>query len=108
MRELHGSIKLFIFSDDIEWCRNNLHDLGDAEFVQSQSQRSSNDLFLMSACSHHIIANSSYSWWAAWLGKNRSRTVIAPQQWFKSDKSAAEEIYCEGWISILNTRSQAA
>ena len=55
------------------------------------------DIYLMSICMHNIIANSSFSWWGAWLNKNNDKTVIAPTQWFKTKKN---EIVPENWIKI--------
>lgn len=61
------------------------------------------DLFLMSACAHHVIANSSFSWWGAWLGRNPERQVIAPRQWFARDEMRrvyVDELFPRGWILI--------
>ena len=56
------------------------------------------DQCLMSMCSDFIIANSSFSWWAAWLG-NRGK-VIAPKKWFPTDDKDTSDVYCEGWEVI--------
>jgi hypothetical protein len=55
------------------------------------------DLHLMSLCVHNITANSSFSWWGAWLNKNNNKTIIAPKQWFVTKEN---EIACENWIKI--------
>jgi hypothetical protein len=55
------------------------------------------DLYLMSLCAHNITANSSFSWWGAWLNKNNNKTIIAPKQWFVTKEN---EIACENWIKI--------
>jgi hypothetical protein len=55
------------------------------------------DIYLMSICMHNITANSSFSWWGAWLNKNNDKTVIAPTQWYKTKKN---EIIPEKWIKI--------
>lgn len=79
--------KFFIFSDDISWCRNNLS-VPDATFVDhNKGSASYKDLFLMSRCRHNIIANSSFSWWSAWLNSNTAKIVIAPGRWFKKQYS---------------------
>lgn len=86
-----------VFSDDIEWCKNNLH-LDEAYYCSGNSQFV--DMCLMSMCDSNIIANSSFSWWGAWLNNNENKTVVAPSQWFGSklaDKNT-DDMYCEGWV----------
>jgi len=87
VRECVVEPKFFVFSDDQEWCRDNLQ-LGDsATFVGHNTGSDSwQDLVLMGRCRHHVIANSSFSWWGAWLADQRwgvpQRLVIAPACWF--------------------------
>jgi hypothetical protein len=70
----------FLFvSDDIPWCQRRFRD---PRFVFVQGQSDIEDLFLMSLCGGHIIANSSFSWWGAWLDRRPQKTVIAPTRWF--------------------------
>ena len=72
---------IIVFSDDPVWC----HDEGtfvDDRFIISENEDNRVDLCLMSLCDDFIIANSSYSWWGAWLSTNKDKTVIAPAQWF--------------------------
>jgi len=72
---------VIVFSDDPVWC----HDEGifaDDRFIISENEDNRVDLCLMSLCDDFIIANSSYSWWGAWLSANKDKTVIAPSQWF--------------------------
>lgn len=72
----------FVFSDDPDWSRRNLPFFGDATFVEpSEDGQDAQDLHLMSLCKHQIIANSSFSWWGAWLNRNPNKVVIAPQRW---------------------------
>ena len=73
--------EVIIFSDDPDWCKEQEIFSGD-RFLVSESSNSYVDLCLMSMCSDFIIANSTFSWWGAWLSKNESKTVIAPSKWF--------------------------
>lgn len=68
-----------VFSDDIPWCRTHLPG---NQFVFVEGQDAPGDLFLMSLCESHIIANSSFSWWGAWLNPRKDKTVVAPKSWF--------------------------
>jgi hypothetical protein len=79
--ESTGVSRFVVFSDDPKWCRENLK--GDLCFVEGN--RNIEDIFLMSMCSHHIIANSSFSWWGAWLNPNPNKLVVAPSLWFGPD-----------------------
>ena len=89
----------FIFSDDIEWARENIKD-GRAMFIDwNIGPNSFVDMQLMSLCSQHIIANSSFSWWGAWLNRNPSKLVIAPGQWMPGMKDEGD-VLPENWIRI--------
>jgi hypothetical protein len=73
----------FIFSDDIAWTKENLEIVFPCHYVDhNQGAESHNDMRLMSLCQHHIIANSSFSWWGAWLNPSKEKIVIAPKRWF--------------------------
>lgn len=74
----------FVFSDDVEWAKSNFLPLfRNMEIVQgNQGEDSWQDMHLMSLCKHNIIANSSFSWWAAWLNANPNKIVVAPGKWF--------------------------
>ena len=85
--------RLYIFSDEIKWARQNLQITVPHKFIEhNQGKDSFNDMMLMSRCQHHIIANSSFSWWGAWLNGSSSKLVIAPEKWFADDKSTADLI----------------
>lgn len=85
----------FVFSDDIHWTKNNLG-LENCTYIQHKTIPHE-DLYLMSLCNHNITANSSFSWWAAWLNKNENKTVISPKQWFKEKEN---EVASENWIKL--------
>lgn len=75
--------QFFIFSDDIEWARKALSiDLPHHFVEHNKGSESYNDMRLISLCSHHIIANSSFSWWGAWLSPSENKIVIAPRRWY--------------------------
>lgn len=91
-----------VFSDDISWCKENLMGLiGNREVVfvdWNRKENSFRDMQLMSLCSHNIIANSSFSWWGAWLNQNESKGVIAPSVWM--NKPIVNDPICDNWIRI--------
>lgn len=76
----------FIFSDDIEWCQTQFGEVENIIYVMNSNEtRPYEDMCLMSRCKHNIIANSSYSWWGAWLNQHKTNIVIAPKNWFKKE-----------------------
>ena len=86
----------YIFSDDTEWCKQNIL-VKNSIVVESNNPYI--DMYLMSLCDGHIIANSSFSWWGAWLAE--SKKTIAPANWFgKYINKDTSDIYCENWIKI--------
>jgi hypothetical protein len=98
MRSNIGDPVYFVFSDDIAWCKSNL-DLGDnAVFVDWNSGADSyKDLVMMSCCNHNVIANSTFSWWGAWLNENPSKIIVAPRRWFNLE-------YYSGTTPVYPTR----
>jgi hypothetical protein len=89
------NVQYFIFSDDISWTKENLL-IENAIYVHNNSIPHE-DIYLMSLCNHNITANSSFSWWGAWLNKNQNKTVIAPKKWFVDREN---EVACENWIKL--------
>lgn len=99
MRSRVGSdATFFVFSDDLSWCRNHLP-VSDAVFVEGNENDPVSELFLMAACRHHIIANSTFSWWAAWLGHHDQQVVIAPDPWISSVPSCPD-LMPSSWIKL--------
>lgn len=88
----------FIFSDDPEWVKSHLR-LPRSTFVTHNiGKKSYQDMYLMSLCKHNIIANSTFSWWAAWLNNNENKIVIMPNQWLKNSKTPG--IYTSDWVKV--------
>jgi len=88
---------VLVCSDDPDWCRG---EFTEDRFMISDGGDTRVDLCLMTMCKYHIIANSSYSWWGAWLAN--SKKVIAPSKWFTGELAHKDttDIYCPGWILI--------
>jgi hypothetical protein len=98
-----GDIKLFLFTDDVDWCANNIS-FGSVNLSFVSLDGSSGDwedLWVMSHCRHHIIANSSFSWWSAWIADHRfsdkNRFVCAPSNWFASSLISAPDRFPAHW-----------
>ena len=89
----------FIFSDDINWAKENFAG-EEFIFVSSPEIEDVEEMILMSKCKHNIIANSSFSWWGAWLNNNLEKVIIAPKKWFNDKKVAQSEIIPSIWIKI--------
>ena len=93
----------FFFSDDFEWVRENNFGIQNYEFIDwNQEGESYIDMQMMSYCKHNIIANSSFSWWGAWLNNNPYKNVIAPRKWFADDirNKDSEKIIPKKWKRI--------
>ncbi len=91
----------FVFSDDIEWSKQNLTLDDNTEFIDFNiGKLDHEDLRLMSACKHNIIANSSFSWWGAWLNQNSQKIVIAPKKWFNDTTINTIDLIPENWIQL--------
>ena len=87
-----------IFSDDIDYCKSLFAESDNILYINNKDPYI--DLCLMSMCDHNIIANSSFSWWGAWLNKNKDKKVVAPKQWFGPayDFHNLNDLYCKNWI----------
>jgi len=93
----------FVVSDDIALARELFGDGGNFVYLSDQIDRPWEDLALMAACRGHIIANSTFSWWGAWLDPHPDKIVIAPRQWFALPllrKVSTADLFCPGWITL--------
>lgn len=100
IKKKYSKVKLFVFSDDITWAQQNLRFDSLMVFVSRPSLSSTEELMLMSLCKHQIIANSTYSWWGAWLNQNPQKIVIAPSRWLLAFNIDTSELLPSEWIKI--------
>jgi hypothetical protein len=99
-RKVHSPV-YFLFSDDINWVKENFNSDCETHFIDFNDAESNyEDLKLMASCKHNIIANSSFSWWGAWLNVNPNKMVIAPQKWFNDEVLNYKDIVPENWIKL--------
>jgi hypothetical protein len=93
----YHDIKLVV-SDDIEWCKKNLPYEG---MVFAENYYDQDAMWLLSLCDHYVISNSTFSWWGAWLSRNKDKVVISPSTWFGPDVAEdPRDIWCDDWIKI--------
>lgn len=92
-----GNTKFFIFTDDVAWCRENFTG---PQYVIVTGNQHFEDLYLMSNCRHNIIANSTFSWWGAWLNSNPGKIVVAPEVWHTKQVNKASDLLPANWIKI--------
>jgi hypothetical protein len=101
-KKLTGPV-FYVFSDDIAWAKEHIRCDGDFRFVSANNaEYAHEDLRLMYSCQHNITANSTFSWWGAWLNPNPEKIVIAPQKWFNDPQLNEESktIVPESWTRI--------
>lgn len=89
-----------VFSDDIIWVKDNLRPGPDSVYVEHRGRPHYEDLYLMSQCKHNIIANSSFSWWAAWLNDNPNKIVLYPCKWFNKPGWDTGDLFPGSWNKI--------
>lgn len=91
----------FFFSDEIDWVKENIRTDQPSYYVDvNDDKHNYEDLRLMSSCKHHIIANSSFSWWGAWLNKSHTKIVIAPRQWMNIPELNTDDLIPASWIRL--------
>lgn len=103
LQEVEMDLIFFIFSDDPEWAKDALSIDIPMVFVDNNNADANfEDLCLMSLCKHNIIANSSFSWWGAWLNKNQAKKVFAPKKWFSSNARNIndKDLVPESWYKV--------
>ena len=96
------SARVIWFSDDLEWTRNNLAAPGDQVCPSGLTTGAGGEIALMAACRTRIIANSSFSWWAGWLGAQADHggRVFAPRRWFVNDEASTHDLLPESWVRL--------
>ena len=92
----------FIFSDDVAWCRKNIHPPFKTTYVPEEIRgpKWKFALELSSLCKHQIIANSTFYWWGAWLNRNPDKVVVAPKRWFQGMDGDRGDIIPAGWVRL--------
>lgn len=101
MGEMVGKAHFYIFSDDELWAKANIKFNAPITYIpKGRDGEEAFDLTLMSYCKNNIIANSSFSWWGAWLNKNQSKKVIAPKKWFLGASHETKDLIPKGWIRL--------
>ncbi len=98
LKKTFPKLTLFVFSDDHDWVKNNMHFNVPVEFVEG-CEHDYEELYLMSLCKHNIISNGTFSWWSAWLNKNPDKKVFAPYPWARSGWGG-ETIIPDSWIKV--------
>ncbi len=96
IEEILGNVKVLVISDDIQWCKQNF--IGE-KYIFSENCNDKEDLARMSLCNHNIIANSSFSWWGAWLNNHKNKLVYAPKNWFgpKFANHSLKDLFPKTW-----------
>lgn len=102
LREATGvDLALYVFSDDLDWVAANLRLPYEMHLIRgNEASANYEDLRLMTACRHHIVANSSFSWWGAWLDGHPDSITIAPARWFVGETPDARDLVPERWVRL--------
>ena len=102
MKEKLWDPVFFIFSDDIDWCKANIHfpEWIESHYIDHNGSAGHEDMRLMYSCAHHVIANSSFSWWGAYLWVNLERVVIAPKKWIQENDHSTDNLLPPSWTLL--------
>ena len=94
----------YFFSDDLQWVQEQFSDMRDVVFVEgNKGSNSYRDMQLMAACKHAIIANSTFSWWGAWLNSNKQKVIIAPSKYYLDEQANSryrQSMLLPEWIKL--------
>jgi hypothetical protein len=90
----------YIFTDDLTWAQKHINFPAPFTLISNQNFTPHEEMILMSSCKHNIIANSTFSWWSAWLNSNHDKIVISPKKWFSDESNQKENLIPETWIQI--------
>ena len=97
LRKKKNDAKFFFFSNDIKWVKQHYKDMGEIVELENEDMDVA-ELFLMSSCKNHILANSSFSWWSAWLGDSSDKLIVVPSKW--ANLKQMDDIYTDRMIRI--------
>jgi hypothetical protein len=98
---IHENARFFIFSDDLGWVKTNFSFISNVNFIDLNHQdHDKEEMYLMSKCQHNIIANSSFSWWGAWMNTNPRKIVITPRKWFTDETINTGDRIPSTWLRI--------
>lgn len=100
LRQSTPSARAVLFSDDPAWAQASLNLPSEALIASGRNLGAAEELVLMASCNHHIIANSTFSWWGAWLNPSLTKQVIAPSPWFSDPRINSSHITPPSWLSI--------
>ncbi|MEM6980834.1 MAG: alpha-1,2-fucosyltransferase, partial [Planctomycetota bacterium] len=101
LRKMPIACPVFVFSDDITWCQTHLSHLPNVRFPDQSIRRNDlDDFWLMTQARHHVIANSSFSWWAAWWANHPDGITVAPTRWFVDTSRRDSDLIPESWIRV--------
>ena len=96
------NLNIFVFSDDILWCKSNLNFRYPTTFLDHEfaGEKFGVYLKLMTECNHFVIPNSTFGWWAAWLNESQDKIVVAPKNWFANNEINTKDLIPKSWIRI--------
>ena len=93
-------VELFVFSDDPDWSEAEFRPEHPTTYIRHNRRAPHEDLRLLAGCSHHVLANSSFSWWGAWLGEKPGQHAVAPSPWFRNAPGAHRDVVPARWTTL--------